>query len=394
VYRLGHGPAVVLMHNVPGITPTFATFARRLAWAGFTVVVPSLFGTPGRADRPILNAATLARLLTSRQFRCLQLRTLGPVTDWLRSLASDAHREHGGAGVGAVGTGISGGFGLAMLTEPVVTTAVISEPALPLPFGRRRRSALGLSDADWRTVQRRVAAGCSVIGLRYFDDVVAVPERFATLRERLGDGFVAAEFDSSRPRDATPLLTGSELAGYERITTGESTSIAQDHVIDTLRRQLLGGANDDPVDQDEIEDQVHRLISETATGPVRHDHVFISYSHHDRQFVDRLVTDMTSRSIDVWFDRDLRTGTDWEDTLRDRLDTSKGVIVVSTPSSAASDYVRKEIAWARQRAKKIVPLHLDGPIIPALASLQHYFTIESELPGEDFYDDLYALMAG
>ena len=42
VYRRGSGPGVVVMHEIPGITPTVARFARITADAGFTVFMPTL----------------------------------------------------------------------------------------------------------------------------------------------------------------------------------------------------------------------------------------------------------------------------------------------------------------------------------------------------------------
>jgi dienelactone hydrolase len=58
VYRMGPGPAVIIIHEVPGITPLVAAFARRVAGRGMTVVLPDLLGTPGR---PV----TIAYALTS-----------------------------------------------------------------------------------------------------------------------------------------------------------------------------------------------------------------------------------------------------------------------------------------------------------------------------------------
>ena len=48
-YRRGTGPGVVLVHELPGITPEVITFADEVVEAGFTVVMPHLFGTPGAA---------------------------------------------------------------------------------------------------------------------------------------------------------------------------------------------------------------------------------------------------------------------------------------------------------------------------------------------------------
>ena len=47
VYVLGTGPGVIVMHEIPGISPQVARFARWIADAGFTVYMPSLFGRDG-----------------------------------------------------------------------------------------------------------------------------------------------------------------------------------------------------------------------------------------------------------------------------------------------------------------------------------------------------------
>jgi dienelactone hydrolase len=49
VYRAGSGPAVIVIHEMPGLTPKVAEFGASVAGAGFTAVLPSLFGEP---DRP------------------------------------------------------------------------------------------------------------------------------------------------------------------------------------------------------------------------------------------------------------------------------------------------------------------------------------------------------
>ena len=47
VYVAGTGPAVIVMHEMPGISPHVARFARWVRDAGFTVYMPSLFGRDG-----------------------------------------------------------------------------------------------------------------------------------------------------------------------------------------------------------------------------------------------------------------------------------------------------------------------------------------------------------
>ena len=47
VYRAGTGPAVVVMHELPGLHPGVTAFGQRLVDAGYRVYLPSMFGRPG-----------------------------------------------------------------------------------------------------------------------------------------------------------------------------------------------------------------------------------------------------------------------------------------------------------------------------------------------------------
>ena len=47
VHVAGVGPAVIVMAEMPGISPHVARFARWVRDAGFTVFMPSLFGRDG-----------------------------------------------------------------------------------------------------------------------------------------------------------------------------------------------------------------------------------------------------------------------------------------------------------------------------------------------------------
>ncbi len=196
VYRKGSGPGVVVMTEMPGITPDVADFARRVVDIGCTVALPSLFGVDGR---PLSNRALLAsmpRACVSKEFHALAVGSTSPVTAWLRELAASLHAECGGPGVGAIGMCFTGGFALAMMVDDVIVAPVLSQPSLPLALGRTRSADLGLSPEDLTAVVQRVEDGCPVLGLRFTEDR-AVGTRFDTLRSLLGDGFVAVEIDSS-----------------------------------------------------------------------------------------------------------------------------------------------------------------------------------------------------
>lgn len=193
IYRAGSGPAVIVIHEIPGITPLVAQFGREVAEAGMTAVLPSLFGTPGKPMSIGYIANSFTRACISREFTTMGLGKTSPIIDWLRRLAAIEHERCGGPGVGAVGMCLTGGFALGMMVDPIVKAPVLSQPSLPLPLGSKRKAALGISDADLVAVKERVAEGTCVLGLRYEGDPMVPGNRFDTLRRELGDGFVAVE---------------------------------------------------------------------------------------------------------------------------------------------------------------------------------------------------------
>jgi dienelactone hydrolase len=239
VYRRGAGPGVVIMPEIPGITPPTAAFAERVAAAGFTVFVPSLFGTPGKPVSAAYVTEQISRACISREFSVLAANASSPITVWLRALCRQVHGELGGKGVGALGMCLTGNFALALMVDPLVMAPVLSQPSLPFPLSPERRAGLHLSPADLAVVKERVAAGCPVLGLRFTGDPACPAERFAHLREELGSGFEAIEIDSSpgNPhhirRMAHSVLT-NDLIDEE----GHPTRQALDRVIAFFKERL------------------------------------------------------------------------------------------------------------------------------------------------------------
>src|SRR5690242_21179420 len=101
VYVTGSGPAVIVMSEMPGISPHVARFARWVRDAGFTVYMPSLFGRDGALPSADEGAAVFQRACISAEFNALKRDASSPVTQWLRALARLAHEQCGGPGVGA-----------------------------------------------------------------------------------------------------------------------------------------------------------------------------------------------------------------------------------------------------------------------------------------------------
>jgi dienelactone hydrolase len=248
VFRKGTGPAVVVITEMPGISPMVLGFADRVVALGCTAVLPDLFGEAGRdpegggkAGAAGYGLRSMGGACISREFSVLAAGRSSPVVTWLRALAHQEHERAGGPGVGVVGMCFTGGFALALAVDDLVLAPVMSQPSLPVPLGTARKASVDTSDADLELIRGRCdAEGLRVLGLRFDGDPFVPRERFAFLSERLGDGFVAVEL---RQEDGHPdgflgkhhsVLTGDLVD-----EPGEPTRAALDRVLELFRTKLL-----------------------------------------------------------------------------------------------------------------------------------------------------------
>ena len=239
VFRGGRGPAVIVIHEIPGLHHGVVAFGRRLIAAGMTAYVPSLFGEPGREVSAAYMLGEISRACVSSEFATWATRKTSPIVSWLRALARDAHAACGGPGIGAVGMCLTGGFALAMMVDDTLVAPVLSQPSMPFPISASRRRDVGVSDDDLAKIRARCAAGTPVMGLRFTGDRAVPGERFARLREELGDRFIAIEIDSSAgnpygiPADAHSVLTHHLVD-----QPGHPTRVALERVIAFFRDRL------------------------------------------------------------------------------------------------------------------------------------------------------------
>lgn len=215
-YRKGTGPAVIVVHEIPGITPAVERFANEVVERGFTVVMPNLVGTPGQDVSGKYLASSMMKVCISKEFTTMAMNKTSPIISWLRALARATHAEVGGKGVGAVGMCFSGGFALGMMVDDIMLAPVLSQPSLPFPVGKGRGADLNLSPDDAVVIAERAAQGCQVLGLR-FDQDRAVGDRFSSLRELLGDAFIAIELPSQKKTDHSVLTEQRDEASVQRV---------------------------------------------------------------------------------------------------------------------------------------------------------------------------------
>jgi dienelactone hydrolase len=249
IYRKGSGPAVIVIAEMPGITPKVLDFARRVAAIGCTAVLPHLFGTPGLDPDPsVRGKAGAARhgvsvmlpACVSREFTTMATGRTSPVVGWLRALARAEHERCGGPGVGAVGMCFTGGYALAMATDDRLLAPVLSQPSMPMAITKRQAASIDISPEDLETVKARCEhEGLRVLGLRFKGDRFVPQARFDFLRRELGDAFVAVELDDECANPDGVMKPHSVLTEHLIDAPGEPTRAALDQVLDLFRDRLL-----------------------------------------------------------------------------------------------------------------------------------------------------------
>ena len=249
VLRAGAGPAVIVMAEMPGITPKVLEFAERIVGIGCSAVLPVLFGTPGRDPNPkggskagsaVYMMSSIAPACVSREFVVWATGRTSPVIAWLRDLAEAEHTRCGGPGVGAVGMCFTGGFALAMAADERIVVPVLSQPSLPFGATKRQRSSIDISASDLDAVKGRCARGeLEVVGLRFRSDRFVPGERFDFLRRELGEAFVAVELNDADANPDAVMKPHSVLTEHLVDKPGEPTRDALDLVLELFRRRLL-----------------------------------------------------------------------------------------------------------------------------------------------------------
>jgi len=238
VYRAGSGPGVVVMSEMPGITPKVASFALRLVDAGFTVAMPYLFGETGREPSVPYVLKSMTRGCVSHEFSNWALNRTSPIIDWLRGLASDLHEQCGGPGVGAIGMCFTGNFALAMAVDDTMLAPVLSQPSLPFAAGKARRRALALSDADLATVAAR--EDLCVLAMRFTGDPAVPAARFQHLREVLGSRLIAIEIENRKGKNPYNFPRAAHSVVTEHLVDepGNPTKDALDQVLAFFKDRL------------------------------------------------------------------------------------------------------------------------------------------------------------
>jgi dienelactone hydrolase len=240
VFVAGRGPAVIVMTEMPGISPHVARFARFVRDAGFTVWLPDLFGDAGRPVTIPYAVRSIARACVSREFRAFASNASSPVTRWLRALAAHAHPLCGGKGVGAIGMCFTGNFALSLMLEPAMLAPVLSQPSLPMlnPAG------LHIAPEELRAVKERMdREDLTVLAYRFEGDRLCRAARFAAYEQALGDRFQGRALPDASANPDSPMKGPHSVVTLHLIDrAGEPTRQAVDEILAFFRTRLAPAA--------------------------------------------------------------------------------------------------------------------------------------------------------
>jgi len=91
--------------------------------------------------------------------------------------------------------------------------------------------------------------------------------------------------------------------------------------------------------------------------------IFISYKKEDFQLAERVVAALRVEGFEVWWDDGLNPKTAWDSALEREISAAAAVVVLWTPRSVGSEWVRTEAHYAQDRGK-LVPVMLENCGIP------------------------------
>jgi hypothetical protein len=117
-------------------------------------------------------------------------------------------------------------------------------------------------------------------------------------------------------------------------------------------------------------------------------HIFISYSHKDKKYVEKLEKHLIEEGFNVWIDHRIDYGSQWTETIENAIDACDAYIVIMSNDSKKSPWVQREVIHAEKRRKPFFPLLLNGEAWFSLGNIQYVDVTDRLLPPEKFYKRL------
>ena len=174
VYTKGSGPVIVIIQELPGIGMETLRLADKLEAAGFTVVMPHLFGPIGRLSF----LGNIVRVFCMRrEFSLFAKNRSSPIVNWLKALCQHLRKEHDVLGVGVIGMCLTGNFAISLMADDSVLASVASQPSLPL-FSQ---NSLHMPEQEIRQASARLDDHGPMLCYRFEGDKLCTDEKFDAL---------------------------------------------------------------------------------------------------------------------------------------------------------------------------------------------------------------------
>lgn len=222
VSKNGHKPLLVL-HELPGMTPSFIAYCQKMAAQGFKIYMPLLFKSPETE----MNTLETAFFCTSREFRSLFTATdetnTRPFTAWLLQLVEHVGRESSGSKIGVVGMCLTGGFAISAIASPQVNAVAACQPSMPF-FSNIEKLGLSAAERDDASAGAQGKTSPCVKGYRYQKDRISREEHMKAASNLLGSSF-----------ERYPDLAGK---GHSTLTGKTASSNVYQDVLDFMTRRL------------------------------------------------------------------------------------------------------------------------------------------------------------
>lgn len=180
IYSLGEGPPVVLIQELPGIGKETLRLADKLIAAGFSVVLPHLFGP---LEKTSMVGNLIRVMCMRREFALFAANRSSPIVDWLRALCRHVRNSRNASGVGVIGMCLTGNFAITLIGEESVLAAVSSQPAMPF----HRQDALHMSEEDVKLARHGLEQSGPMLGFRFAGDKLSTAAKFACIHEAFND---------------------------------------------------------------------------------------------------------------------------------------------------------------------------------------------------------------
>jgi hypothetical protein len=113
-------------------------------------------------------------------------------------------------------------------------------------------------------------------------------------------------------------------------------------------------------------------------------HIFISYSKKNKDYAYALADFLQAHGFNIWIDRTgIDYGVDWWDAIVEGLRDCAAFLVVMTPESRISNWVKREVGLALHWEKPVYPLLLNGDNWELFVLTQFADVRDRSLPDDD-----------